>query len=556
MRRPFISLFLFCLSLCAAQNRAIDSLKALLKDPGKDTLTAYNYNHLAILLSSKGDYTEAATNYLNAIKLYETLKKPLRVAEVYNNLGILFFKQRNFKEAVNCYKRSLDTKEKMNFKNGLAATYSNLGLVYAESGDSLEAEKMFLRSLELEIESKNFKGVAQSYQTIAQLAGEKTPKYAMLLFNRALEIFDSLKCDDEKTTCYGSIAVNLANIGQYAEAIEYTKKGLLSKSIPIYERRIFYEILAESYFHVRKYEKSHTYFNMLNNIKDSMYSADISLQAEELNKKYESEQKEAKIIGLSQENKIQALTITNNRYFLLGLTALVLLILALGILVFRQNKLRSEQRTIQLEQKLLRSQMNPHFIFNSLIAIESFIYKNDAKTAGKYLSGFARLMRLILENSREEYVTLEKEIQTLEHYLNLQCLRYDGNFEYSILLDETIDPAMISIPPMLAQPFIENSIEHGLKGLAYKGKIGVKFSLKENELQFEVEDNGMGFDAAAKLKNEKQHRSMATTITLERLTILNKRKHRKIKWTAGDIKDAMNMISGARVVFSIPLRDT
>jgi LytS/YehU family sensor histidine kinase len=228
----------------------------------------------------------------------------------------------------------------------------------------------------------------------------------------------------------------------------------------------------------------------------------------------------------------------------------------IAYLIVLQSRLKHTQKTMMLEQKLLRTQMNPHFIFNALIAIESFIYKNEPKEAGKYLSGFARLMRLILENSREEFVSLEKEISTLKYYLDLQRLRYDNAFNYDIRVDKDIDINSITIPPMLAQPFIENSIEHGLKDLNRSGEIVLNFSLKENELIFEAVDNGIGFERSMQLKNEgNNHKSMATVITLERLKNLNRNKIRKIKWLSEDIKDQLNNVLGSRVVFTIPFKE-
>ncbi len=115
-----------------------------------------------------------------------------------------------------------------------------------------------------------------------------------------------------------------------------------------------------------------------------------------------------------------------------------------------------------LKQRLLRSQMNPHFIFNSLSGIQNFIVTEKSTKASIYLSKFATLVRNILDSSVKEYVTLEKEIATIENYLELQKVRYAGKFEFSIKTDDAIDPESTMIPPMLAQPFIENAIEHGI----------------------------------------------------------------------------------------------
>jgi LytS/YehU family sensor histidine kinase len=271
----------------------------------------------------------------------------------------------------------------------------------------------------------------------------------------------------------------------------------------------------------------------------------------EMNYEFEKKETAAKLEQLKKE-AVAAAVSKKQQIIIWAVGALLLLAIIIFILIVRQNKFRAEQRSMQLEQQLLRSQMNPHFIFNSLIAIESFIYKNEPKEAGKYLSGFARLMRLILENSKEEFVPLEKEIQTLENYLKLQKLRYDDAFEYSINVEENIDSAIIEIPPMLAQPFIENAIEHGLKGLGKKGSISINFFLKNGELVFEVLDNGVGFEKSKAINNKAEgHRSLAITITQNRLKNLNK-KNRKIKVMMEDMKDDENRTIGAKVTFVVP----
>lgn len=234
---------------------------------------------------------------------------------------------------------------------------------------------------------------------------------------------------------------------------------------------------------------------------------------------------------------------------LLGLSVLFLYI------KYREKKINAHNRVLLLEQKLLRSQMNPHFIFNSLSSIQSFIFENNPITAGSYLSRFAELIRSILYNSREEHISLAKEIQTLQNYLELQQLRYNSKFEYSIEIDPEIDMEELSIPPMLAQPFIENAIEHGIKHLEGKGSIRLHFGLEHQRLLLTVEDNGIGLDAARKLKNSKagEHRSLATIITKERIDILNRSQpKKKYSMEINEIQDN-GVVKGTKVVFSLPV---
>ncbi len=229
------------------------------------------------------------------------------------------------------------------------------------------------------------------------------------------------------------------------------------------------------------------------------------------------------------------------------------------IIKYREKKIIEKNQFQLLEQKLLRSQMNPHFIFNSLSSIQSFIFENNPLEAGSYLSRFAELIRSILYNSREEFITIEKEIKTLQNYLDLQQLRYDKKFDYKINVDPLIQSDLIQIPPMLAQPFIENSIEHGIKHLKSSGFISISFTLmpEKNSILLIIEDNGIGIKASRKLKNEKSknHTSLATIISNERLDIFNKGlKKKQFIMEIDDINDNDGKVNGTKVKFIIPYR--
>jgi sensor histidine kinase YesM len=199
--------------------------------------------------------------------------------------------------------------------------------------------------------------------------------------------------------------------------------------------------------------------------------------------------------------------------------------------------------------------MNPHFIFNALSSIQGFIVDNDPINASLYLSRFSKLIRNILDNSAEEFVTLSKEIATIENYLALQKLRYEDKFDYSIDVDENIDPESVSVPPMLAQPFIENSVEHGIKHKATHGHIDIRFTLKDQVILFEVEDDGVGRSAAKEIEmhQQKDHRSMATAITLERLSVMNKKLRKKIHLNIADLLTDEGYPAGTKVNLEIPV---
>ncbi|MFK5855436.1 MAG: two-component regulator propeller domain-containing protein [Bacteroidota bacterium] len=233
----------------------------------------------------------------------------------------------------------------------------------------------------------------------------------------------------------------------------------------------------------------------------------------------------------------------------------VFFILLIVLIKKREYDLKQKHRNIELQQRLFRVQMNPHFMFNSLLAIQNYIYAHDKKEASNYLSDFAQLFRLILNNSRSEFILLEKEIETLKLYLNLQSLRYPDKFTYKIHIDPEIDSDFIMIPPMLAQPMIENALEHGLFYKDGKGHIDIRFIYKGSNLVLEVEDNGIGLTIAKeKSVFKSKYSSSAIDITRERIKILGKRHGFFAIFEIKELLDINENVKGTMVMFTLPYK--
>ncbi len=211
------------------------------------------------------------------------------------------------------------------------------------------------------------------------------------------------------------------------------------------------------------------------------------------------------------------------------------------------QRLRLENSLLEMERKALRLQMNPHFIFNALDSISSFIFKNDPKQAVRYLNNFAKLMRLTLESSMEHLHPVETEVSVLKNYLELEMLRFKGKFEYDIEIDDDIDYD-VGIPPMLIQPHVENAILHGIKPKEGMGHLSIRFILKGELLICEVEDDGIGRKRAKELPKRQDHRSMATQINKDRLRLLKISKSDEIDI---EIIDKENH-TGTKVIIKLP----
>jgi sensor histidine kinase YesM len=273
---------------------------------------------------------------------------------------------------------------------------------------------------------------------------------------------------------------------------------------------------------------------------------------------YENDLKTEQLNLLAKENDLNKMKFMRIRFFFLSFAGLTVILGLILLLFYQKKRMKSEQKSLILEQKLLRSQMNPHFLFNSLTSIQNFIVCEKPDAASIYLSKFSKLVRNILDNSVEEYVPLEKEISTIENYIELQRVRWAGKFDYCIKIAPEIDDENIMIPPMLAQPFIENAIEHGVKHRQTPGFIDIRFTRKNHSIIFEIEDNGVGREKAREFESLSNdgHRSMATSITRERLDAINKKQHRKITLEITDLKNESGEAIGTLVTFGIPIQNS
>ena len=193
-----------------------------------------------------------------------------------------------------------------------------------------------------------------------------------------------------------------------------------------------------------------------------------------------------------------------------------------------EEKTAINKRISESELKALRAQMNPHFMFNAINSIQNFVLKNDSRSAQKYLTKFARLIRSVLENSKHELVWLNKEVEALELYVELEALRASFCFDYEIVIEDSLNAENLFIPPMIIQPYIENAILHGIIPLSdRRGKLTIKFSKSGPILKCIIEDNGIGRKKAKEIKARKQlsHQSMGMTVTQDRIDILNEQNN-------------------------------
>jgi sensor histidine kinase YesM len=212
-----------------------------------------------------------------------------------------------------------------------------------------------------------------------------------------------------------------------------------------------------------------------------------------------------------------------------------------------------ENQILDVEKKALRLQMNPHFIFNAMNSIQSFILSNEPDKAIHYLTRFSHLMRLILTNSKDSWVLLANEIKAIEYYIEIEKLRFDERFDFQLDIDPEITPEKLEIPPMLIQPFLENAIIHGLLNKKDKGKIVIRIVYQKGLLHCVVEDNGIGRARSAKLKESSglKRPSMGMFITSRRVDLLKTSSSERFGIKVIDLYDDLGEARGTRVEIDI-----
>ena len=326
-----------------------------------------------------------------------------------------------------------------------------------------------------------------------------------------------------------------------------------AKQYPKYiddDRLILFEKTRVAYFFATKnYIAAENEQDVLTQRTKFLYETENARAVAEMGALFQLQAKDKSINELNETVVLAEAKLQSNRLWLAVSVLGLLLAVALALLLYfiqRQRKLKTETEKVQLEQRLLRAQMEPHFIFNTLSALQSFIRFNDNAKALKYLQQFGRLLRTSLQTSRESSIKLSEEIETLSNYLSLQQMRYDDAFNYEVTVNDNEDVESIDIPPMLIQPFVENAILHGINPNGNDGEITVDFDVRPEMLIVTIKDNGRG---AAQTKKPASHQSLSTTITKERLAILAKERG-----SAASVDIGIDEIKGTTVVISIPIK--
>lgn len=543
---------------------------------------SYNYQHL-------GEFLLAAEKLSLAIQLSKEKKDTLLWANSLENLSVIYGTTglTDFPKAIDLLLQAAKLKEECKAYNMLAGTYKNISSIFKEMKDTLNREKYLLKSIKLVDEEKTINPTfkAAVYNEAGRFYTDEKADYpkANEYFNRVLDISQQLNWKKGISVSLSNMANVKELMGEYPQALRLLEQSLVikqetndyygivnlyhsmgevynklknpteaincfNKSTELATRNNLSNEIKKNYFSLyRVHSKSGNYktaldfFERYYALSDSINGAEHKNKVAELETKYETEKKEQQIEKLTAEKEIETLRARQRKLIALILASLLGIIGLLFFFISRQNKLKNIRKQSELNQKLLRSQMNPHFLFNALGTIQNYMFNNNINDAGKYLAKFAKLMRNILESSVNELIPLEQEIETVSNYLALQQLKDNQNFSYSIKTEGEETDAYL--PPMLVQPFIENAIKHGFTKDITDASLQIFYKFDDEYCTISVEDNGVGILSG---RNNKDHKSYAIMLTCERLAQLNKGNKKENSIETTDLSEEGSR--GTRVV--------
>ncbi|WP_421920886.1 tetratricopeptide repeat-containing sensor histidine kinase [Marinifilum sp.] len=515
-------------------------------------------SNIGVVYRRTNKYDKALQQYLRALKIYEALKYPKGEAAAYTNIGGVYQTLNNLKKALKFYLKAKSIYSQIGETSRYSRVLTNIGVIKFEQGLYNEALEYQLEALKL-----NEKNGMLQHKAIIQLnIGEcyqalQKPLKALEYYNKCEKI--RLKLNDiwGIGKLYIKKAIVLHELEQSHNAEVYLQKAeeFCTKQNLQDDLASTYHFCSKLFEDLNKPKESIFYLRKYYTLKDSLTETFRDDMIAELTAKFESEQKEKELELLQQRTQIQNLELGQKNAWIIVLLAVMILGVIAILVSLRINRLRADHKIMDLRQKVLLTQMNPHFLFNSLTAIQSFILDEKNEDANTYLSSLASLVRGILENSREEFVSLRTELSTLEDYISMQKLRFDNDIAYQFEIDATLDQNEVMVPPMLAQPFIENALIHGRLRDNPKALINIKVAKTEDEkaIKFSIIDNGIGIEESKKQHNRKTHKSLATSIALDRVKIYNFKSSKKMYFEIMDLKTIDENKTGTMVSYCIPI---
>jgi tetratricopeptide (TPR) repeat protein len=528
----------------------------------------------------QGNYEKAIEYCMLGLEIRKKIQDHPGIAHSYNNMGNMYLAANKLKTALNYYRLGMEYAQDKGLPS-LPFSLLLLGATYIRLGQHEEAMQFLNRALEIDPNNTAaLNNMGEAY--LAVLKYETSLKY---LF-KALSL---LERNDNRTTLYLTVMNNISRVyitqKRFLKALPYAQKSH-EISTEIGARRTLKDAaftLSKIYAGLNEYARAYEYQQQYIVLKDTITSEDYTRRLAVLEANLELAKKQAHIEALTQEQQLQQQELKRQTSLRNAFIAGLGLMLVLGLVFFRyislkrkadhllkerlecdleleilekqQKEAAFQSRTAELEMMALRAQMNPHFIFNCLNSINRFILKNESEAASDYLTKFSKLIRLILQNSQSKTVILENELEALKLYLEMEILRFEGQFDFQISYSTELEIEDLEVPPLIIQPYVENAIWHGLMHKEDQGHLWIELSRENDILLCQITDDGIGRKRAAELnsKSASKKKSMGMQITAHRLELINTLSAKETTIDVIDLVDTMGEPSGTRVILKIPV---
>lgn len=508
---------------------------------------AKTHNQIGTTYKFLGEYEKAIFHLYESLKGMEALEADYGAAQIKMNIAYFAFEQEDFAQVLEVGKEALETFKKYEDQQMIGVSTELLAMGYQKQGNLNRALALHKVALEIFKEAGEIQREAEVINNMGILYHERQElDEALLYYNKSLALDDSLGNTLSIAKSHANIAMAYADKGEHAQSIAHIDQSIeIGKAIGrLKDVMTTMEYAAQVHYLNKNYKNAYDYRLVYDQIKDTIFSVKRNEQILKIQEEFESERKEKEIVILTKERdaaEAKSLLVDSVILFSIG-TFLLLVIIVVIFIKHRKNK--EDRQKLELEQKVLRSQMNPHFIFNSLNSIQRLFMQGDEDLANDYIGDFGKLLRIILENSGSSKISIQKEIETLKLYLDIEMVRLDGGIAYEFDIDPHLDQLNNFIPPLILQPFVENAIWHGIlpKEGPEKGKIKISIAKESPQmLVCTVEDNGIGVQESLRRKQKGGHVSKGMNITQQRLG------------TANRIRVEEMETGGTKVTLSIPL---
>lgn len=517
---------------------------------------------LGIVFSEQSNYAMALHYDLEAIRIYEQMGDNARLARLYNNTGIVYLSQENDFKALEYLTKSIELQAK-DPGSEVGTALSNIGKIYLKQKNFDRAIEYFGKSEHVFQQFPDARGqgelmnnLGNYYFRTGNLAKAETAwKSALRYFKVIDDRFGSADTHAYLSEMYLSknelaLAEKEASVS-LSDAIEMQvlEQQVIARKLlgEIFEKQgNLLKALREQRLYTAAKDSLMSHENIRRSVQSEM---NYDFEKRETLAKKESEKREILFAEASKRHLLQTVFAV----------LLVLLVAGIGFLWYSRSQLRKnltlQKELAEYEQKALHLQMNPHFVFNCLGSISSFIVQNGSDQAIKYLAKFSKLMRLTLEYSKESLIPIDREIEALQNYLELEQLRFNNIFAFDIVKSPDIEDD-VALPPLLLQPFVENAIIHGIVPRKEGGRIDISFTIASEFLICAISDNGIGIERSKNLKKGAVpvHRSMAIDITRKRLDMIQSVLSKPAEVVITETADDKGETTGTAVVIRLPLQ--